>query len=406
MDDVEFDYVYTFFTDPASGKIVALDEVEGNVDLDNIVYVVGAYETETRDDYGNVVNYAYAQVVDMAGKESALLIGVNYATNTTALIDMGVYYDGDNDADFDADSYATGFAVYELSKVNAKEKKAGIMVVDDDAIATEPEANKVTLFSDSVVATGDNAFNSKTTKVDTYGGELAFLSDNTKFVLVDGAAGKTLDVAIKTGLVSLDDGTYDVLATADKDGNVTLEVVVFVEDEMTLPSADLIYVSQAQIDGIATVADAFEMDVYFVATGETKTIKVEEGVTVNTVGFYSYTYDAAEDMYVEMDLEDPANAYADETLENVFGDKLVTDSYIRGLDASKAFVIDTRSEDTLEDSDYAVVEDLADLKGLVSSDITVTLDVVVDDDLGETVVAIFVVDVVCADCGNDPCTCA
>ncbi len=385
--DVEFNYTYVFFMD--GDKIVAVEELEGNVDMGNIVYVVGAYETTADDAYGNAVTSAYAQVVDMEGKESALLIGIDYETNTTALKDMGVYFDGNNDATFNAEAYATGFAVYEVSKLDSNEKKAGIMVVDEDAIATEPEAEKATLFADTVT----DEFNSKTTTVDTdTDGLLAFLSENTKFILVDGAAGKTLDVSIKTGLVNLESDTYDVLLTSDKSGIVTLEVVVFVEDEMTLPSADLIYVSEAQIAGIENVADAFEVEVYFLATNEFKTITVADTVELVDAGFYSYTYDAAEDLYVELDGDDPANLREGEILQNVNGTKLITTT-IRGLDAAEAVIIDTRSAKELEKSDFAEVEDLADLKALVASDIEVTMDVVLDEDLGEEVIAIFILSV-------------
>ena len=396
--DVDFNYTYTFYTD--NGNIVAFEELEGSTDLGDIVYAVGAYTTTTVDAYGNEIESAYAQIVDLEGKESALLIGIKY--DSAELDDLGVYAD---DEDWAKEDFVAGFTVFEQSKKNSDEKKAGIMVVDADAIAEAPEAGKATIFADEIT----DEFNSKTNKY-SVGDSLAFVADTTKYILIDGAPGKTLDVAVKTGSVNLASDTYKVILSSDKSGNVTIEVVVYIADELVLPSADLIYVSAAQIAAQGTVAEATEIEVYFVATGKTETINIEDtfvdeegDIDTSLAGFYSYNFDAAEGVYTDLvkqntvmdgdEIHEDNQIFYSEILKNVYGGKMLITENIEGLDASAALVIDVRSEKDLEKSEFDVVESLADLKGLVAEDIEVTLDVMLDDNDQETVVAIFVIDV-------------
>ena len=395
-----FEYTYAFYT--VDGKIVAFEEVEGNADLGDIVYVVGTYATEAQDAYGNNTISAYAQVVDLQGKESSLLIGIDYASESKDDLGVDITKAGDViTVDFDA----TGFQVFKLSKKNADEKKAGIMVVEEDAVKTAPETGKATIFADSITS----AFDAKTTKFypNTNDDYLAFTSDATKYVLIDGAPGKTLDVAVMTGSVKLAAHTYDVILSADKNGEVTVSVVVYVADEMVLPSADLMYISAAQIEGASTVADGVEMEVYFVADKKFETIIVDAAPEAD--GFYDYTYDSIEKVYSELEIkntviddndteEDTSDDFIaagnqifyGEKLKNIYGGKSLISSNIAGLDATEAAVIDARSAKELEKSDFAKVEDLADLAALVSSDIDVYMDVMLDDDDQETVVVIVV----------------
>jgi len=126
--------------------------------------------------------------------------------------------------------------------------------------------------------------------------------------------------------------------------------------------------------------------VYNANTGEKMEITMEDdSIGTEAAGFYKYEYDAEENLYELFTGEGEAittgNAYIDQSFKSWYNNMLVTDDIVN-FDTTNAVIIDTRSEDEIEDSEIEAVEDFEDLRFLVDENgenATVIIDVWTDN---------------------------
>ena len=347
-------------------------------DVSDVVFVLGTYSVDNVDSYGNEVTSIYAQGIDMQGKEQSILVGIDYAVNNSpgyngAIKDLGV-------ADLDE-----GYYTFKLSD-DKDEKKANIMAADGVADSYDEEEPSIYVGSVS-----NKNFDSKTTSVRTAGNELAFITENTKFIIAEGTLGDHLDIAVMTGSIRMDNVSAPVVLARDANGNVTLEVMVIGVDTLGVMAEDYIYVSQAQKDAVANIGNGqLEYQVYFAKDNKVDTIVVES--VISSAGFYTYTYDANDKVY-DLDLAEADNdvVFADEEFVSQFKGSLVSTN-IHGLNAADAKIFDARADKVIADSDIPAIESLTDMTDAVLADHVVTFSALVDEDDKVTTIIITAVE--------------
>ena len=374
--DIDFEATYAVYV--ADGKYIGWDGISAAANVSDVIYVVGNYALEGASDaYGNKTNNIYAQGVDMEGKEVSILIGVQELDDEGNVTDtLGVT------------TLADGYYTFKLS-TDRDEKKANIMVKTDlkamgddnyeDGIYTVALDEQLPLTSDSTYVDID--------------GDIAFLADTTKFIVVDGeTAGSELDIAMVTGLYKTDISECPAILSQDAAGNITLEVVV-IDGTVSITSDDYIYVSADQQAAPYVTADGTAYTVYFTGANENKDVVVD--ADIEAAGFYTYEItkdDNGVDVYTLYEADDAANIFAGETFTRMNGTKIISTN-IKALDAAAAKVIDARTAETIKESDVSEITMLEDLTAAKDADFTVTFTAVLDEDL-ETVTHVFVTAVV------------
>ncbi|MBQ9973350.1 MAG: S-layer homology domain-containing protein [Oscillospiraceae bacterium] len=359
-------------------KYLGWKNAASEADVSDVVFVLGAYSVSSTDAYGNDVTSTYAQGIDMQGKEQSILIGIDYAVNNApgyngAIKDLGVA------------ELEEGYYTFKLSD-DKDEKKANIMVGEGLSDSYDEEESSIYVGSVS-----NKDFDSKTTNVRTNGNELAFITENTKFIIAEGALGDSLDIAVMTGSIRMDNVTAPVVLARDANGNVTLEVMVIGVDTLGVMAEDYIYVSQAQKDAVANIGNGqLEYQVYFAKDNKVDTIVVES--LIPAAGFYTYTYDANDKIY-DLDPAEADNAivYTDEEFVSQFKGSLVSTN-IHGLNAADARIFDARADKVIAESDIPVIESLADMTDAVLADHVVIFSALVDEDDNVTTIIITAVE--------------
>ena len=355
-------------------KIIGWKGAASEANVSDVVFVLGEYNVATVDTYGNDVTTYYAQGIDMEGKEVSILIGIDYAVNdavgyTGTIEDLGVT------------SLAEGFYTFELSE-DKDEKKANIMT--GEPLADAYNEDEPSIYTGAVV---DKDFDSKTTTVRTAATELAFLTENTKFIIAEGTLGDTLDVAVLTGSIRMDEVTAPVVLSQDENGNVTLEVMVIGVETLGVMAEDYIYVSESMIDTAANIGNGqLEYSVYFANDNKVEAIVVESAIT--DAGFYTYTYDAVEKVYdlTEAD-EDDTVVFVDEVFQSQRNGVLVS-THIEAFNAAEAKIFDARAEKVIAESDIAAIETLEDMADATLIDYVVTFSALVDEDENVTTIIV------------------
>lgn len=365
---INFNNFYEIFV--YGDKYIGWKGAASTADVSDVIFVLGSYNVVAVDTYGNDVTSYYAQGINMEGKEVSTLIGIEYAAD--ALEDLGVT------------SLEAGYYTFELSK-DKDEKKANIMKAT--ALAVEYNDEEPSIY---VGAIEDKDFDSKTTNVRTAAGELAFITEVTKFVIVEGTMGEALDIAVMTGTIRMDDVTAPVVLAQDDNGNVTLEVVVIGVDSLGVMAEDYIFVSEAQLLTKAENADGLTYDVYFTNEGAVKEIAVETEIAA--AGFYTYTYDAAENVYelTEAD-EDNTVVYVDEEFQSLYNGSIIS-SNIEAFKASEAKIFDARAEKIIAENDIPAIESLEDMNDATLAEYVVTFSALVDEDENVTTIVVTAVD--------------
>ena len=359
-----FGKTYTFYV--VGSKYIGWETTESDANVSDVVYVLGTYELKTADDYGNNVTKIYAQGVDMEGKEVSVLVGIDYATND----------------DPEADNYSAtpadlGVKTLEASYVTFSEssdsdaKKANVMTAKplDDTY----DAEDADIYTGSIT----DELKSDTTKL-VNGEDVTFISDSTKFILVDGQLGEALDIAVVTGSINKNVESAPVVLSQDNAGNVNLEVMVIFTTDLNVMAEDYIYVNGVKAATIGN--DLYELSVYFTKTGEKKTIKLDAKPSNDDNNqFFTYSYDAAEDIYTLDTKQSGDNFKYAVEFKSLNKDYLIADG-IAAFDASEAKVVDLRSSDTLKDSPVAAMTEVTDLADAKDAGYKVVFDVLVDAD--------------------------
>ncbi len=390
-DEPEFNVEYTIYVD-AAGNWIGLDGTKAAANLSDVVYVKGVYKLDTTTGYGEPVTTTYAQVIDLEGKESQIIVDLS-------TLDEDEYDRTDSELSApteDNDASVAGF--YTFEKAVGKAGKAGIMLAtkleetyDEDVkniyvgtLETAEEVNKLaakTVYvKDSDVADGD---------------DVAFLTANTKFIVVEGDLQSTLSTAVTTGAITKNDvNGSKMILSVDADGNVNVEVMVIISDNLLVSSEEIIYVSADQIAAGSQIGDAkFEYNVYMVADGSVKEFVVDAAKT--EAGFYTFEFDAEEQVYTLSDLAE-GEIRAVDTYTGMIGEATMrTAQFATGINAANAYVVDTRTEEAIEADDSActfAIQTLAELKA-VAKDNTISFILFTDED-EENVKAIYITDIV------------
>ena len=359
-----FGKTYTFYV--VGSKYIGWETAESDANVSDVVYVLGTYELETTDAYGNNVTKIYAQGVDMEGKEVSILVGIDYAINDDPEADN---YSA-KPADLGVKTLAAGYVTFSES-ADSDEKKADVMTAKAlDAAYDEEDPD---IYTGSVTA----ELKSDTTKL-VNGEGVTFISDSTKFILVDGQLGEALDIAVITGSIKKNVEGAPVVLSQDNAGNVNLEVMVISTTDLNVMAEDYIYVNGVSAATIGN--DLYELSVYFTKTGEKKTIKLDAKPGNDAKNqFYTYSYDAAEDIYTLDTKQSGDNFKYAVEFKSLNKDYLIADG-IAAFDASEAKVVDLRSSDTLKDSPVAAMTEVTDLADAKDAGYKVVFDVLVDAD--------------------------
>jgi hypothetical protein len=202
-------------------------------------------------------------------------------------------------------------------------------------------------------------------------GETYFITEATKFIVFEGTK-SNLEVAIMTGAITREfDDSYAVFSK-DDNGNNFVEIVV-INGTVNVAGEDLIYIFDT--NG-ATTADGIELDVYFTESNNVKSITINKTDAPTSNGFYSYTYDAVENIY---ELSAAAPDYENQTFVSAYNGFVVA-SDVNGLKAADVKIFDARDEDVIKDSDISRIESLDDMVDATNADYVVIFDAIVDDD--------------------------
>lgn len=230
------------------------------------------------------------------------------------------------------------------------------------------------------------------------GGSYAYVNADTKYILVSGASGN-LETALYTGSINYDlaaisptgaskvSGIY-MLLTQDGNGNAVAKAVVINTTDIAV-EGEPIYVSANQTQAKAATADGYVFEVYNAKTGELMEILLESAAAL-PVGFFTYTYDEDSNIYEIGSAY--ANVVTNTTYVSAYNGLLATD-ILFNIDASKAVVIDARSEAQIYADDVGTITSLDDINYLKNEEFReVILDIIVDPSY-ENVLAIYVVSV-------------
>lgn len=344
-------------------KFIGWKNVGSTADVSDVVYVIDVYDVTTTNNYGIKVIKTYAQGIDVNGKEVTILVN-------------------DNSIKFnDGDDYTipviekNAFYTFETS-THREVKKYDVMIGEEVATKTEyEEANKNTNFYEFYYdATGVK----QTLKRDDYivktNSGIAFITENTKFIVFEGEKA-TLETVVYTGPVSRTFTNADAIFSVDNNGNVLVEIVV-INDTVNVAGEDLIYIFDT--NG-ATTIDGIEMDVYFTDSNSVKNITADKAYGV---GFYSYTYDATENIY-ELTAAAGDAVLADRIFKNYLNGYIVATD-INGVKATDAKIFDARLDDKIEDSDISRIETFDDMTDATKAEYKITFSAITNDD-GEIV---------------------
>ena len=372
INTIKWDSTYTVYL-TAEGEWIGFDGVKSAANVSDVYYVMGTYAVDSANSYGITDVTTYAQAIDMEGKESQIIIDIKSLSDS----DFAERDESDLDALLNGTSTAqAGF--YTFEKASGKAGRSGVMVATEiDQAANEDQDN---IFESVITASEDDKFalNSKVTEVPV-DGDYAFLTANTKFIVIEDNIGSALETAVTTGSITKDlFANAPMILSHDADGNMLVEVVVIVTSDMNVSSEDVIYISADQVAAAATIGtDKVEYSVYMVTDGSVKTGFVADTL-VEGPAFYNFEYDTTEGVYELTKIDD----VAEDTYTGVIGNKLRVagkqDGYVI---AEGAYIVDTRAAKEIEDSetcDYAI-ETLADLKA-AAKDHTITIFYFLNDD--------------------------
>jgi len=373
--DENFGKTYTFYV--VGSKYIGWETAGSDADVSDVVYVLGTYELETSDAYGNEVTKIFAQGVDMQGKEVSILVGIDYAINDNP--------DADNYSSTPEDlgviSLAAGYVTFTESS-NSDARKADVMTAN--SLDETYDTDNPDIYTGNITA----ELKSDTTKL-VDGDNVTFIGEATKFILVNGQLGGALDIVVMTGPIKKDVASAPVVLSQDGAGNVNLEVMVISTADLNVMAEDYIYVSDVSAATIGK--DLYELSVYFTKTGE-KSINLDVKLNDDAVNqFYTYSYDATEDIYTLDTKQSGDNFKYAVEFKSLNKNYLIADG-ITAFDASEAKIVDLRSSSEIGESSVAAMTEVADLADAKDAGYKVVFDALVDEE-DEKVLNIYILSV-------------
>ena len=392
-----FNKEHTFYL--TNGKLVGYSAVAGSANVSDVIFVVNVYEVETKDAYGQETRYVYAQGVDMDGKEVNVLVDVlkkegnNFVSVLTA--------DDANDPDQAIDKVLTAGSdstFYTFEKCGETEgNKYGIMTAIE--VGTEQDA-ELTQVDVAYVQDSDlNKITAASKRINVENNEIAYMSANAKLIKVIGS-GATIETALSESMKytvknSQTEAAY-ALVSLDDNGNMTVEVIVAASTESISTAEDVIFVTSDQTSFVSATAIGKIFEVYNAKTGELIELTID-GSSINA-GFYEYSYDETEKLHSIGDQMGTNNGYyAGVSFDKVYNGMITAGNTIVDWDASNAIIVDIRSEDDIDASDWAKIETLNDMvytEKENGGNAQLTLSIVASEDADDAIVyVIYVVDI-------------
>lgn len=377
-----FDNTYRFYV-TADGQFVHYETIEGQADLNNIVYVNYAYVNANTDDgYGNNIAKVYAQVVDMEGKvDSYLLASYKWDATAKAYVasESGTGYSSALGANAlglvftypNVTGLVKGFYTFDKAS-NSTLSNMGIMV--PKAVASAYDSNTAPIYAQATTAA--TTIDSKTSALAT-GDNNAYLTGTTKFLVFDSTkTGASATATVVTGRLAetIPAGSNVLLSRTGT--NRILEVVILDKDPDAVSAADYIYVAKDSYSG-QVGASSYTYGVYN-NKGERVAVTTDAAEGTVPAGFYTYSVDS-EGKYTNLTAVAAARVAYGEQFKTVYNGKVETTT-LSDFDISAAALVDARSDDDISDSDVAgfrvtTFDELVGLMGDENAQPVVLLDV-------------------------------
>ena len=366
------DAVYVINEQGALETVVTEDEAPT---IPNIYYLVATYNIATdasKDEYGQPIDGTtsyYAQIVDLNGVESKVLIGWQKTGDDTTLVGVKSLIAGK-------------FVTYAANKAAAA-VKLGIMTFSDAPAAYNKDTAPV------FATTLAGALNKGATTAGT-GTSKVYVNDATKYVFLKGNL-STLKTNVITGSINAAVASgAKALVTKDADGN-NIVVAVIAGDSYVdegIDANDYLY-ALAQKDTVktywktnedGTVAYKYEYEVYSVLTGEKMTIEAEDAFLAG--GFYSYK--VTDGVYKLADASSVTGVKSNETYTGKFGTKINSTSIV-DYEAADTVIVDLRTDAQIAADELEALSTLDEVHA-ASADYFVKFDAFVDSTVQEVIV--------------------
>ena len=392
-----FNKEHTFYL--TNGKLVGYSAVAGSANVSDVIFVVNVYAVDTKDAYGQETRYVYAQGVDMDGKEVNVLVDVlkkegnNFVSVLTA--------DDANDPDQAIDKVlqaGSDNTFYTFEKCGETEgNKYGIMTAIEVGAEQDAELTQVDV---AYVQDSDlNKITAASKRINVENNDIAYMSAGAKLIKVIGS-GATIETALSESMKytvknSQTEAAY-ALVSVDDNGNMTVEVIVAASTESISTAEDVIFVTSDQTNFVSATAIGKIFEVYNAKTGELIELTID-GSSINA-GFYEYSYDETEKLHSIGDQMGTNNGYyAGVSFDKVYNGMITAGNTVVDWDASKAIIVDIRSEDDIDASDWAKIETLNDMvytEKENGGNAELTLSIVASEDADDALVyVIYVTDI-------------
>ena len=320
LTSVDFDKDYTIYL-TAEGYVLGV-EGETGVDVNDVYYVTGTY-----------------QGAKSYGKDS-------YYAQAVSLADGSV---SDIKLDVDSNNNAGDLNVASSPGIDFKTDRAGLYTFDDGKAKIYNSAAAVDFTVDDDDAL-DEALEADAGRIVLDDGSRYYLDANTRFLAVDKYA-DDIDVSTATGGMRVDDingdssnGAVKVFVIAD---GRDAQYVILANFNATMSSDDVVYIAKANYDTIGK--DQYEGDMWFMSTGESETVVLDEKYAV---GFYKVS-DIDEDGVYSLNSTTPNDDSVVPALKDDVdsGNKKVTSSS-EGFDLQVNLPKDTSSSVIYRDALY------------------------------------------------------
>ncbi|MBQ9973780.1 MAG: S-layer homology domain-containing protein, partial [Oscillospiraceae bacterium] len=259
--------------------------------LDDIIYTMGVLEISEKDNYGkNVINYK-ARCVDMNGNEVMVLVGKVFDDNNNQTIDPGEEVLGST-----ATSEVAGFYTVEDS-TDKDAKKEGIRVLVPVPATYDGQGGVFAI--SSLTASGKRGFfsNGWVPFYNTTAGIAAYGTTGSKYIFVgNGLYDPETDIELVSTVSDLDQtaNTYDMLVTRGPNGASNLiQVLIINRSASSVDSGKTVYVTAEQMANGSRNQDGYEYEAYVGDTGALITLTSENGFDSDAQpGFYRAQTDA------------------------------------------------------------------------------------------------------------------
>ena len=328
---------------------VAVDDVDGKVDFDDGNYKLyldpNGYVVKTETIKGSVSLSDVFYVGVIKGTDIFWTEYDNGKTDNTRYYVQAVYLDGTVEDILVAEASNDA----ECKAIEAKLTAAGYYTdsKQDVTVGDKTVELALTKWTDKDY---DTKFSATVTKIDsdTKSVDGIYVNKDTKYVVIEAYKDSDIKVTVKTGSISYEKETEDVVDVIYKttDGSkVAQYVVINAKDFTAADTGDYVYVVDA--DTYVNVADGKQYTAYD-QDGKEINIVVDKKDTVKD-GFYTYTVD--EDGIYSLKSTAENSNFKSGKFVSYYGDLITVEGLKVDLDAADAVIIDVH--DTDADGQYS-----------------------------------------------------